>query len=91
MLECYAIFDKKVGRFNQPFFVKHAEEVNRGLIELMRRGESGPAKYAGDFAVYKISTFDDIEGKFLSQKPEHYTECAAFAHFNPANQPGKEG
>lgn len=79
MLEAYAIKDKKTGFFLRPAFSASLVALTRELTQLVKNKESTLALYPGDFAVYRVGKFDEVEGIFLFQQaPEFICEIVSF-------------
>lgn len=85
----YCIFDKKTAGYMKPTFVKSPVEVNRNLEILVKDKNSSLCLFPADFAIYKVGSFDDHEGKFVHQeKPEFYAEVVDFLPKQGAVQNG---
>lgn len=78
MLEYYSVYDKKVGAYKRPFNGTSLVDVTRSIEQEVKNPESLLSRYPGDFALYKLGSFDEIEGIFIQSKPEHLAEISAF-------------
>lgn len=74
---CFAIMDKKVGAFERPFFAKHVAEVSRSIQQQINKGDTGFALYPEDFALYLIGEFGNVDGEFISDRPQHMLELSS--------------
>lgn len=75
----YSILDKKVGAYLRPVFAKSVVEVQRNLEQLVKDKTSSLCLFPADFALYKVGSFDDVEGVFVVQtKPEFIAEVVEF-------------
>lgn len=73
------IMDKKMGRFDRPFCVKHAIEATRSLQQHLKKGESMISQYPSDYALYLLGTFDPVSGEISSGRPEHILEVSSLS------------
>lgn len=76
---CVAIMDKKMGRFERPFFVTHSHEAVRAIQQHINKGsEVGFVQYPEDFAVYILGHVDTVSGEFEDgSRPEFLVEVSA--------------
>lgn len=62
ILEIYAVKDKQVDAFLQPFFSPTLGSALRSLTEVVKDPNHSFAKNVGDFTLYRLGTFDDGSG-----------------------------
>lgn len=78
---CFVMFDKKVARYERPFYATHAAEVTRSLVKHMPAKETNFAQFPGDFALFMIGEFDSNTGELHAYpQPVHIIEVAALAN-----------
>ena len=65
MLQMYAIRDSKSGGFDRPFFAKHVAEATRAVQMGLEDPKSAYAKFAEDFSLWLIGTFDPTTGGLI--------------------------
>jgi len=81
LLEVFGIKDKKNGFFLRPAFSKGIVDVTREMEQIVKKKDSTLALYPGDFALYRVGKFDEVEGLFLSMTaPEFIAEISAFVN-----------
>lgn len=68
-LMVYAVFDKKVGAFTPPLFVRAAGEALRSFQEACNHREGNFFKYAMDYELCSLGHWDDNSGIFESVPP----------------------
>jgi len=70
-MKMYSIYDKKMGSYMVPMFVKHIVEIQRNMIQVMSNEKSLVAQFPTDFEVYLLGEFNDKTGELtLKSKPE---------------------
>lgn len=78
-LKIYAIYDKKVLFFSQPFFLRNKADALRGLDELVDDVKTKIHKYPSDYQIFEIGEWDEITGLIASyEKPLFLEEAASF-------------
>lgn len=65
----YAVFDKAVNAYLQPFYARSAGEAIRSFTELANDGNSNVCKHATDFFLAFLGEYDDNTGRFASSEP----------------------
>lgn len=62
-----SIFDRAVGSYMRPMFVRSVGEGNRLFGDEVNRvaADNPMCKHPGDYELFKLCEFDDVEGKFL--------------------------
>jgi len=79
MMEAFAIKDKKTGFFLRPAFAQGVVAVTREITLMVRKPDSSVAQFPGDFAIYRVGKFDEVEGVFVHQTaPEFIAEIVSF-------------
>jgi len=77
---CMALQDKKVGRFERPFFVTHVHEATRAIQQQMKQGQATFAIYPSDYALYLVAEFDSENGEVISASaPQHILELVSLS------------
>lgn len=71
LLNVFSIYDEKAQTYNTPQYLVHRGEAIRMLQSTLDNKDSMIAKYASDFTLYCLGTFDDNTGKFVGKsEPE---------------------
>lgn len=63
MLKMYAVRDKAVEAFMQPFFVRANGEAIRSFADAVNDSNSPFYKHPGDFELYALGDFDPSSGR----------------------------
>lgn len=63
-VKVFAIYDSKVQAFNQPFFSQTKGSAIRAVTSAVEDKSSNYCKYASDFTLFELGTFDDSTGLF---------------------------
>lgn len=64
-----AIFDKKIGMFDQPLVVRHLGEGLRDWDHVTKDKNTKYGRNPEDFDLYQIATFNEITGSFSPIQP----------------------
>lgn len=64
-----AVYDKKVGAYDQPFTTRHVGEAVREWTNIKMMKETRYGKNPEDFDLFQIAEFDDELGTFENKKP----------------------
>lgn len=91
IMEAYTVFDKAVGAFLQPFYVRSKGEAIRSFTEAVNQKDHQFGKYPADYTLMFCGTFDDSSGIFTCDKagPARVigaTECITDDPFTEANR-----
>lgn len=71
-VKVFAIRDSKVEAFNQPFFSATKGSAIRAVTTALSDSSSNYCKFAEDFSLFELGTFDDSTGMFeLLSSPLH--------------------
>lgn len=72
-LQCVAVYDKKMGAYNKPFYTRTKGEAIRAFATEIQRPAADNYYYqhTTDYALHILGTFDDETGK---HEPNHYPE-----------------
>ena len=62
MMQIFAVKDKQVDAFLQPFFSPTLGAALRSLMEVVNDPQHTFAKYPADYILYTLGTFDDTNG-----------------------------
>ncbi len=60
----YTVFDSKSDEFKPPFFCKSPGEATRIMKNLLADKSHDFYKYANEFILFELGTYDDSLGKF---------------------------
>jgi len=66
MLSMYAIFDRAVGKYMQPFFAMADGQAVRMFVDAINDSTTTLGKHPEDYSLNKIGVFDDASGTFAS-------------------------
>lgn len=69
ILECYAVFDRAVGAFMNPFYAKARGEALRLFMDAVGDKQTPLNKHPEDYSLYWCGHFDDSKGTFFSDEP----------------------
>nr|QJB19813.1 MAG: nonstructural protein [Microvirus sp.] len=64
-MKMYSIKDVKVGIYHPPVCCHNAAHAIRMHSDYFNRPDSQFCKYAGDFEIYEVGTFDDQTGSVV--------------------------
>lgn len=62
LLKVYAVYDSKVGLYNQPFFQRSKGEALRGFQEVANNPESMICRHPADYTLFEIAEYDEEKG-----------------------------
>lgn len=68
-LQVYAVYDKAVNAFLQPFYARSAGEAIRSFGELARDNNTNVGRHPTDFLLFGLGEYDDATGLFHCQEP----------------------
>lgn len=71
MLICSAVFDSKVGAFMPPFFTRSRGEAIRSFQDAVNREGSNFKAHAGDYTLFELGSWDDLNAKFVLHETPH--------------------
>lgn len=66
----YTVFDRAVGAFLQPFFVRAPGEALRSFVDAVNDPKSQFYNHLLDYTLCKVGEFDDNSGMFVAVEPE---------------------
>lgn len=66
----FSVYDKKVGAFMPPFFVRSRGEAIRSFGDACNGAQAPFGRHGEDFALFQLGHFDDATGLFTSAKSE---------------------
>ena len=69
MKSVFCLYDDKARHFGSPIVDVSMGALIRGLNDLVAAGDSVVAKHPGDFVVYDMGSFDDLNGVFELRTP----------------------
>lgn len=67
-----AVYDKKIGLFDQPFVCRHKNEAVREWGIVKENKETKYGKNPEDFELYWIAEFDESTGQFENLQPHEH-------------------
>lgn len=82
ILNVYAVFDKKLGNYATPFFMKNHGLALRAFGDLVMDPSTTVSRHAEDFSLYYLGAFDDETGELLNQEPVHISHAVDFKNEN---------
>lgn len=71
IMEIYAVKDRAVNAFLQPFFSPTLGSATRSLMAVVNDPNHEFAKNASDFTLYRLGAFDDTTGELLPDSSLH--------------------
>lgn len=75
ILQVLVTFDKKARAFMMPIYVAHVDVAVRVVAQCANEPEHQLCKFAEDFALYHLGTFNDENAEFtLYPQPKHICE-----------------
>ena len=66
MTRVYSIYDEKAYYYRMPFFCASDDEATRILFDAVRGGDSQLVNFPGDFSLYFIGEFNEVDGVIVS-------------------------
>lgn len=64
MLKIFSVYDSKVGAYLPPMFLRSKGEALRAFAAAAQSSEHQFCKYASDFTLFELGSFDDEKCKF---------------------------
>lgn len=64
-----AVYDKKIGLFDQPFTCRHVGDAIRDFDTVKKNQDTKFGKNPEDFEIYQIATYNEENGEITSIKP----------------------
>lgn len=93
-LHVYTVYDKAIGAFMQPFFVRAKGEALRSFSDACNDEKSNFYRHAADYTLMFLGEFDDSNGLFVCQDPVRLIgalECLADSDpFKPEREVGAD-
>lgn len=68
--QIYSVYDKAVGAFLQPFYVRSRGEALRSFMDACSEEKSRFRQHAEDFLLMYHGEYDDVSGVFSAVEPE---------------------
>lgn len=65
----YSVYDVKAGAYMRPFFTQTEGMATRAFIDEIANADSPLGKHPEDYSLYRVSEFDELEGRFIAQDP----------------------
>jgi len=88
-LQAFSVFDKAVGAFLPPFYVRSRGEALRGFSQAVNDEKHDFNRHAADFSLMFLGEFDDQSGVFQTSDPVRVIsafECLAENPFTPETE-----
>lgn len=85
-LRVVAVFDSKIKGWMQPSFHLHLGQILRSWEELVNDGQSPMSRHPGDFTLFEIGEWDDVDGSIKAHSAP-VSLSTAMAAKNTAPQP----
>ncbi|QCQ84811.1 nonstructural protein [Blackfly microvirus SF02] len=88
-IQTYAVFDKAVSAFLQPFYARTRGEALRSFVQACNEEGSQFNRHAADYVMFFVGEFDDQSGMYHPQEPERVIgalECREADIFPAAKQ-----
>jgi hypothetical protein len=77
LMNVFALYDKKVCAYGNPFCASHPAQALRMLQQLVNSKDNQVAQYAEDYDLYDIASFDDCQGKFVCDEIKFVVNAAS--------------
>ena len=71
MWKCFAVYDCKVEAYFEPFFFKTSGEAIRAIGEAVNKPEHNFCKYAADFTLFELGSWNEVNASFDLLKTPH--------------------
>lgn len=68
MLRMFAVFDKAVQAFMQPFYARATGEAIRTFTDAVNDAQSPFYKHPNDFELYSVGVFDPASGEITTSE-----------------------
>lgn len=69
IMQCCAVYDKKVGAYTAPQFFRSKGEAMRAFVDACQAEDAPFRKHAEDYFFSRLCEYDDVRGSF-SPAPE---------------------
>lgn len=71
IMKVFGIYDSKVGAYLPPFMMKSIGEAERALTSHVNDPEHNFSKYAEDFTLFELGSWDDATAKYSLLNTPH--------------------
>ncbi|QXP08096.1 MAG: nonstructural protein [Arizlama microvirus] len=71
ILKVFGIYDSKVGAYLPPFMMKSVGEAERALTSHVNDPDHNFAKYAEDFTLFELGSWDDATARYTLLNTPH--------------------
>lgn len=71
----FVIYDSKAEAYLQPFFMKSKGEAIRAISDLVDDPQHNFCKYAADFTLFEVGSFDDSNAVFSMHEAKQSIGC----------------
>lgn len=65
----YSVYDKAIGAYMQPFFVRSKGEAIRSFMQACSDPKMPFGTHPGDYTLYELGDYDDVSGSFACHDP----------------------
>lgn len=66
MMKYYAVYDSKVGVYEQPFLMRTKGEAIRSWVDVVNDEKTKFNKHPEDFTLMELGEYDDEKGQFIN-------------------------
>lgn len=70
ILRIYAIYDSAAAVYMRPFYCTTDKEAQRAFADLAKDSTHSVGRHPNDYTLFKLGTYDDNTGMFLTSPPE---------------------
>lgn len=78
-MKVYAIYDRAVEAYGQPFFVKSQGQAVRSFKDECENKESQFNKHPNDYDLYHIGEYNEETGELQAKMPERVARATDYA------------
>lgn len=71
VVKVFGIYDSKVEAYLKPFFAQSKGEALRAITDLVNDREHNFSKYAEDYTLFELGSFDHSNAKFTQLSTPH--------------------
>lgn len=80
--QLYCIYDSATGIYNQPFYTRSKGEALRTVMDTLEDKNCPLYKYAADYTLFELGTFDDTTGMYHTKEPKSVSCLLEFKKSN---------
>jgi len=75
MFQIYSVYDKKLQEFGQLAVSRNDEAMRRAVLDGVKGSNSMMEKYPGDFDLYRVGSFDQVQGRVVGLETPAVLVC----------------